>query len=226
MVNARRCATVDLAGDRQRRDDRHRHAGNAEQVAAARGQRMRQAFEREDEEDAGDEVEQGDDVRRASRAPSSGRFACACLLALRLLLLEHLEHPLGDEEPAEGVDGHQRNRQGAENACRPIDAVDPAARIAPTMITELMALVTLISGVCSAGVTCPDHVVADEDGQHEDRQVRDDGVDRDSVHQSALTAAPSIQTSVAAMISSARSNFSSPVLGSVSRLMKLRRFRA
>ena len=30
----------------------------------------------------------------------------------------------------------------------------PAARIAPTMITELMALVTLISGVCSAGVTC------------------------------------------------------------------------
>ena len=31
---------------------------------------------------------------------------------------------------------------------------DPAARIAPTMITELMALVTLISGVCKAGVTC------------------------------------------------------------------------
>jgi hypothetical protein len=29
----------------------------------------------------------------------------------------------------------------------------PAARIAPTMITELMALVTLMSGVCSAGVT-------------------------------------------------------------------------
>jgi hypothetical protein len=30
---------------------------------------------------------------------------------------------------------------------------EPDARIAPTMMTELMALVTLISGVCSAGVT-------------------------------------------------------------------------
>ena len=32
-------------------------------------------------------------------------------------------------------------------------APGPDARMAPTMITELMALVTLISGVCSAGVT-------------------------------------------------------------------------
>jgi len=31
--------------------------------------------------------------------------------------------------------------------------VEPDARIAPTIITELMALVTLMSGVCSAGVT-------------------------------------------------------------------------
>jgi hypothetical protein len=30
---------------------------------------------------------------------------------------------------------------------------DPAARMAPTIITEEMALVTDISGVCSAGVT-------------------------------------------------------------------------
>jgi hypothetical protein len=30
----------------------------------------------------------------------------------------------------------------------------PAARIAPTTMTELMALVTLMSGVCRAGVTC------------------------------------------------------------------------
>ena len=55
----------------------------------------------------------------------------------------------------------------------------PAARMAPTMITELMALVTLMSGVCSAGVTCPDHVVADEDRQHEDHQIGDDRIDGD-----------------------------------------------
>ena len=31
--------------------------------------------------------------------------------------------------------------------------LDPAASMAPTTTTELMALVTLMSGVCSAGVT-------------------------------------------------------------------------
>jgi hypothetical protein len=36
-------------------------------------------------------------------------------------------------------------------------------------MTEEIALVTPISGECSAGVTVPDHVVADEAGQQEDR---------------------------------------------------------
>ena len=35
----------------------------------------------------------------------------------------------------------------------PLEACAAAARRAPTMITEEMALVTAISGVCSAGVT-------------------------------------------------------------------------
>ena len=34
-----------------------------------------------------------------------------------------------------------------------VDLLGPAARMAPTMMTEEMALVTDISGVCSAGVT-------------------------------------------------------------------------
>ena len=72
----------------------------------------------------------------------------------------------------------------------------------------------------------PDHVIADEDGQHEHRQVGDDGVDGDSVHRQLLTGAPSMQTSVAAMISSDRLSVSSPVLGSSSRVMKLSRLRA
>ena len=51
-----------------------------------------------------------------------------------------------------------------------------AAISAPTTITEEMALVTLISGVCSAGVTDQTTIIADEAGQHENRQ------DRDEVH--------------------------------------------
>ena len=44
----------------------------------------------------------------------------------------------------------------------------------------------------------PDDVIADEDGQHEDGQVGDDGIDGDSVHVSSLAAARRrMQTSVA-----------------------------
>ena len=53
--------------------------------------------------------------------------------------------------------------------------VAPVAISAPTMMTEDTALVTLISGECSAGVT-PHHVVADEAGQREDRQAGDEEV--------------------------------------------------
>ena len=48
--------------------------------------------------------------------------------------------------------------------------------MAPTMTMAEIALVTAISGVCSAGVTVH-HVVAHVDGQHEDDEV-DDGVKR------------------------------------------------
>ena len=37
-----------------------RHADDAEEIAAARGQRVRQTLERQDEEDAGDEVAERD----------------------------------------------------------------------------------------------------------------------------------------------------------------------
>ena len=49
--------------------------------------------------------------------------------------------------------------------------------MAPTMMTELMALVTLMSGV-----SVPDDVIADEDGEHEHHQVRDERIDCYSVH--------------------------------------------
>ena len=65
---------------------------------------------------------------------------------------EHLEHALGHGEAAEDVDRGERDGNGAQ-AEPEIDLRRPAARIAPTMITLEIALVTLISGVCSAGVT-------------------------------------------------------------------------
>ena len=54
---------------------------------------------------------------------------------------------------------------------------EPAARMAPTMITAEMALVTDISGVCSAGRDIPDHVIADEDRQHEHGEIDDGRID-------------------------------------------------
>jgi len=45
------------------------------------------------------------------------------------------------------------------------------------MITDEMALVTAMSGVCRAGVTLHDHVISDKDRQDEDRQAEDCGVD-------------------------------------------------
>ena len=58
------------------------------------------------------------------------------------------------------------------------------------MITEEIALVTAISGVCRAGVTRPHHVIADEDRQDEDRQPEDEGVDADGMGRAAETTAP------------------------------------
>ena len=65
-------------------------------------------------------------------------------------------------------------------------APNPAARIAPTMMTELMAFVTFISGVCSARVSgaCQHDVIPTKMASTENHQVRDRGIDRDSVHSS------------------------------------------
>ena len=49
------------AGPEHRRDDGDRHAGDAEQVAAARRLLRRQPAEAEDEEEPGDEIRDGDD---------------------------------------------------------------------------------------------------------------------------------------------------------------------
>ena len=138
-------------------EDGERHAGHAEIVAAPRGLRRGQAAQRHDEQDAGDEVEQLDEIDR-HRPRSSMRLGGGRLGAL--LGPVHCEHALGHQEAAEDVDRGEHQGKEAERA-RPepgressASAVDtPTARSAPTTMTEEMALVTDISGVCSAGVT-------------------------------------------------------------------------
>ena len=95
--------------DDQRRGGQHgdRHADHAEQVAADRGGRVAQALQRLDEADAGDQVQQRDEVQAHLVLPLDRRGG------LLVLLLEHLQHAPRDEEAAEDVDRGQRDRQHA-----------------------------------------------------------------------------------------------------------------
>ena len=77
-----------------------------------------------------------------------------------LLLAEHRQHAAGDGEAAEHVDGGQREADHgqAQDQVRPAGRTPPASggaicTSAPMAMMLEMALVTLISGVCSAGVT-------------------------------------------------------------------------
>ena len=90
---------ADGRGQRQRGDDGDGHADHAVDVALAAGGRMRQAAQRQDEQDAGDEIEEGSEVG---------------VQRSLLLLLVHGQHALGDEEAAEDVDRDQHQRDEAE----------------------------------------------------------------------------------------------------------------
>ena len=74
-------------------------------------------------------------------------------MLIALLLLVHRQHPRGDREAAEDVDAGQHHREQARAISPSRDPAAAAAISAPTMITDEIALVTAISGVCSAGVT-------------------------------------------------------------------------
>ena len=119
------------------------HADHAVEVALPGRGRVRQAAQRQDEQDAGDEIEKG------------GR---GWLTSPQPFFLYMASMRCGDEEAAEDVD------RGEDSAMKPSaraqpgavaerPAATPTASSAPTTITEEIALVTDISGVCSAGVT-------------------------------------------------------------------------
>ena len=105
----------------------------------ARGLLRREAAQAEDEEHARGEIgERTDDVGRDHRSAS---------------LPEHAQHALGDEEAAGDVDRREQDGDARRGSMAPAPRRRRARSMPPMTMMPLMALVTLISGVCSAGVT-------------------------------------------------------------------------
>jgi len=138
------------------RDDGDRHAGDAEGVALAPRFRRRQPAQRQDEQDRRREIEKG------GERPAHG-FAFSFLRNLLSMRCVTTKPPKMLTEASTTP----RKPKAVEKPA----VLSPAARIAPTMITLEIALVTDISGECSAGVHVPHHVVADEAGQPEHREA-------------------------------------------------------
>src|SRR5260221_543646 len=119
----------DFLGDGERDQHRDRHADDAEEIAAPRRHRRGEAFQCQDEKDAGDEIPERELV--GAHAFSFSAFGAFFLNISSM-------------------------RCVTRNPPKTFTAASPTAtapRIAPTMITLEIALVTLISGVCRAGVT-------------------------------------------------------------------------
>ncbi len=137
---------VDDAGLGHGGDDRDHHADHAETVAPARRDRRGQPAQRQDEAHRGDQIEEGGEFGSIMLR----YFFCAIA---GVFLLEHRQHAVRDDEAAEDVDRRQRDGDQAPITWRSDQPAGPAASSAPTMITDETALVTAISGECSAGVT-------------------------------------------------------------------------
>src|SRR6185503_4615270 len=153
---------------------------------------------------------------------------CALFAARLVLFPEHGEHAVGDHEAAEGVDGDEAHRDRAKDAAGPRR---PGACRENGAHHDHRA-----DGVGDAherrvqrGSDVPDDLVADEHRQDEDGDVDDDGVDgaTHAIDASLVrTGAPSMQTSVALMMSSTRSMRRSPVAGSTRSARNASRLRA
>ena len=146
-----------------------RHADHAEQVALPAGLRARQPAQRQDEQDAGDEIEQRGEIRRSLRVSL-------------LFLLVHRQHALGDQEAAEDVHRGEDQRDEAERA-RPERAIvigdqrdaDREQRADHDHRGDRVG--HRHQRRVQRRRHRPDHVVADEDRQHEDREPEHEGID-------------------------------------------------
>jgi hypothetical protein len=145
----------------RRRPDREHHAHHAERVAAPRRLLLGQAAQRADEEHARDEVRDGEDELIARGRPDRGRgralgwniFSMRCVTKKPPAMLM------------------VATRTASAPSAEARSSSPPICSMPPTMMMPLMALVTLMSGVWSAGETAPDHLPAHEAGQHEHREV-------------------------------------------------------
>src|SRR5262249_23254039 len=126
----------------KRGQDGNRHADHPEDIAAARRCGMRQTFQREDEQDAGDKIEERDQVGRHGVTDPFRRYMPSMRGVTR-------KPPNMLTEASTSA----RNPKLAATPDPDPTAAAPMARRAPTTITEEIALVTDISGVWRAGVT-------------------------------------------------------------------------
>ena len=150
-----------IAGrDGERRHHGDGHADHAGGVATPRGCRARQAAQRQDEQHAGDEIERRDEIgRHGSLPPARSTVACSPLRRSFFLYMasmrcvtrkppKMLTEAMASARKPKIFERRCRESRSSHAACS-----TATASSAPTTITEEMALVTVISGVCSAGVT-------------------------------------------------------------------------
>src|SRR5215472_1448169 len=123
----------------QRRHDRDHHAGDAVEIAGPRRLRRRQAAQRHDEADRRDQIKEGGETL-AHRGPRYRFLWNIC--SMRWVTMK----------PPKMLTAASVTATKPMTLAR-LTPSGPAAIKAPTMITLEIALVTLISGECSAGVT-------------------------------------------------------------------------
>ena len=144
----RRPAQLTHAGLQERGDDGDGHAGHTEQVSAPRAFGRRQPLQGEDEADRCAQVEQGSDIGSHERPRGSLRrnmpsMRCVTMNPPKMLTAAR---PVATTPSHCAVDSEPAAPTSSSGAI-------PSAMRAPTTMIPEMALVTDISGVCSAGVT-------------------------------------------------------------------------
>ena len=152
--------------NRQRRHNGDRHADHAEAVALTRGRRRRQSSQRQNEQNAGDEIEQSGEV---------GVHAASALL------LVHRQHALGDQKAAENVDRGEDERNEADEAGKSRSAIDrgDSNRQQGADDDDRRNGVGLgHQRRVQRRRHRPHHVVADEDRERENREPEHERIDR------------------------------------------------
>src|SRR5205823_2414716 len=128
-------------GHRQRGDDGDAHADHAVQIALAAGGGGGEPAQRHDEQRAGDEVEEGCEIGGHAQPFFLYMASIRCVTRKPPKMFTLARTRATKPKPC------------AQTAPSPAVSPTPTASSAPTTITEEIALVTDIRGVCRAGVT-------------------------------------------------------------------------